>query len=67
VALLLGVWPRVVAASSAALLALFGLAMAISLGVKAPLDYSVFSDSAGAFLLAVHHHPPEQSGARAAP
>jgi hypothetical protein len=42
------------ALASAALLALFGTAMAISLGPKSPLDYSVFSASAGALLLALH-------------
>ncbi len=35
------------------LLVLFGTAMAISLGIKTPLDYSVFSASAGALLLAI--------------
>jgi hypothetical protein len=34
------------------LLALFGTAMAISFGIKSPLDYSVFSASAAALLLA---------------
>jgi hypothetical protein len=43
-----------VALASAALLAVFGTAMAISLGPKSPLDYSVFSASAGALLLALH-------------
>jgi putative oxidoreductase len=43
--------PRVALAASV-LLALFGAAMAISLGVQSPLDYSVFSASAGALLLA---------------
>jgi uncharacterized membrane protein YphA (DoxX/SURF4 family) len=47
VALLLGVWPRWVALASAVLLALFGIAMAISFGIKSPLDYSVFTASAG--------------------
>jgi putative oxidoreductase len=53
-----GVWlltgwkVRVAAYGSAALLALFGTAMAISLGVKSPLDYSVFSASAASLLLA---------------
>lgn len=51
VALLIGVRLRWVAFASAALLALFGTAMAISLGPKSPLDYSVFSASAGALLL----------------
>ncbi|HUM13435.1 MAG TPA: DoxX family membrane protein [Myxococcaceae bacterium] len=53
IALVLGVWPRAVSAASAALLAVFGLAMAVSLGIKSPLDYSVFSASAAALLLAV--------------
>jgi len=50
--LILGVRLRWVAFGSAALLALFGTAMAISFGLKSPLDYSVFSASAGALLLA---------------
>jgi len=54
VTLILGVWPRWVAFGSALLLALFGIAMAISFGVKSPLDYSVFSASAAAALLALH-------------
>jgi len=36
------------------LLALFGAAMAISFGIKSPLDYSVFSASAGALVLALY-------------
>ena len=51
-ALVLGLWPRLVALGSAVLLALFGLAMALSLGIKSPRDYSVFSASAAALLLA---------------
>ena len=35
------------------LLLIFGLAMAFSLSVKAPLDYSVFAGSAGAFALSL--------------
>lgn len=54
VALILGVWPRWVALGSALLLALFGTAMAISFGIKSPMDYSVFSASAGAVLLALY-------------
>ena len=53
VLLLLGLWPRRVAVGSAVLLAMFGTAMAISFGIKSPLDYSVFSASAGALLLAL--------------
>src|SRR5579864_3940311 len=49
--LILGIWPRWVARGSAILLFLFGTAMAISFGIKTPLDYSVFSASAGALLL----------------
>ena len=52
VLLVLGVWPRWVALGSAALLGLFGTAMAISFGIKSPLDYSVFSAAAAALLLA---------------
>jgi putative oxidoreductase len=51
--LLLGLWPRWTALASACLLILFGTAMAISFGAKSPLDYSVFSASAGAVLLAL--------------
>jgi hypothetical protein len=32
----------------------FGVAMAISFGLKSPVDYSVFSASAAAFLLALN-------------
>jgi putative oxidoreductase len=53
IALILGIWPRWVALGSALLLVLFGTAMAISFGIKSPLDYSVFSASAGAVLLAL--------------
>jgi putative oxidoreductase len=57
VALILGIWPRWVAFASALLLALFGTAMAISFGIKSPLDYSVFSASAAAVLLALYPNP----------
>src|SRR5256886_11593503 len=53
IALISGVWLRWVARGSALLLVLFGTAMAISFGLKSPLDYSVFSASAAALLLAV--------------
>jgi putative oxidoreductase len=52
VLLIAGVWKRWVALGSAALLAIFGTAMAISFGPWSPLDYSVFSASAVALLLA---------------
>src|SRR6202012_337528 len=48
IALLTGLAPRIVALASAVLLASFALAMAIALGVKAPLDYSVFTATAAA-------------------
>lgn len=54
IALIVGVWPRRVAFGSALLLGLFGTAMAISSGIKSPLDYSCFSASAGALLLTLY-------------
>jgi len=54
VLLILGLWTRWVALGSAALLVLFGIAMAISFGIKSPLDYSVFSASACAVLVALY-------------
>ena len=51
--LILGLWLRWVALGSAVLLATFGTAMAISFGLKSPLDYSVFSASGAALLLAL--------------
>jgi putative oxidoreductase len=53
VALTFGVRLRWAALGSALLLLLFGTAMAISFGPKEPLDYSVFSASAAALLLAL--------------
>src|SRR5216110_3857097 len=38
IALISGVWPRWVALASAVLLALFAIAMTISLGLRSPLD-----------------------------
>src|SRR5207237_2946112 len=58
IALISGVWLRWVALGSALLLVLFGTAMAISFGLKSPLDYSVFSASAAALLLAVRSSGP---------
>ena len=52
IALVIGVWPRATALASAGLLALFALAMTISLGVKEPIDYSVFSAIGAALLVA---------------
>ena len=52
--LLLGLWPRWVSIASAGLLALFGTSMAISQGLKSPMDYSVYSATSAAVLLALH-------------
>jgi uncharacterized membrane protein YphA (DoxX/SURF4 family) len=52
VALVLGAFTRVAAFLSGILLLLFALAMAFALGLEVPLSFSVFSASAGAFLLA---------------
>ena len=56
--LIAGVARRRTALASAALLATFGVGMAISFGIKSPLDYSVFSASAAALLLARHAEVP---------
>lgn len=53
----LGLWlltpwqSRLAAFASAALLLVFALSMVLALGVKAPLNYSVFTAAAAAFLL----------------
>ena len=52
VLLILELYPRIVAMAAGLLLLAFAIAMTVALGVKAPLDLSVFSASAGAFLLA---------------
>lgn len=61
VLLISGIWPRWVALASAILLFLFGAAMTASAGIKSPLDYSVFSASAAAWLLAVQTSLPRQN------
>ncbi|HTV59846.1 MAG TPA: DoxX family protein [Verrucomicrobiae bacterium] len=63
VLLIAGIWRRPVAIASAILLVLFGTAMAISFGIKSPLDYSVFSASSAAVLLAVYSPPKRKSSA----
>jgi uncharacterized membrane protein YphA (DoxX/SURF4 family) len=50
--LLLGWYTRVTALLSGLLLVLFGVSMALALGVQAPLNYGVFTGAGGAFLLA---------------
>lgn len=52
--LILGLWPRWISLGSAILLAMFGTAMAISFGLKSPMDYSVYSASGACVLLALH-------------
>ena len=49
---LLGWRTRMAALLSGVLLLLFALTMTVALGIKAPLDASVFSAAGGAFLLA---------------
>lgn len=63
VLLIAGVRLRWTALASAVLLALFAVSMAVSFGPKSPLDYSVFSASAAACLLAF----ASDSGAEAGP
>jgi uncharacterized membrane protein YphA (DoxX/SURF4 family) len=50
--LILGWKTRITALLSGVLLIAFALAMTMALGVKAPLNFSVFSAAGGAFLLA---------------
>ena len=50
--LVLGWQTRIAALLSGVLLLLFAIGMTGALGIKAPLDFSVFSASGGAFLLA---------------
>jgi uncharacterized membrane protein YphA (DoxX/SURF4 family) len=55
VGLVLGVFTRVAGFLSGLLLLLFALVMIFALGLEAPLSFSVFSASAGAFLLATRN------------
>lgn len=56
--LLIGCQTRPAALWSGWLLLAFALAMTLSTGIKHPLDYSVFTASGGAFLLATARHYP---------
>jgi len=58
VALVVGLFTRIAALLSGLMLLSFALAMTFALGVKTPLDLSVFSASAGAFLLAAYGRYP---------
>jgi len=51
--LILGFKTKIAAFGAGFLLFIFALSMTIALGIKAPLDYSVWIGSAAAFLLAV--------------
>jgi uncharacterized membrane protein YphA (DoxX/SURF4 family) len=53
VLLLTGWWPKLVGASTCLLLIVFGTAMAASLGIEAPLSYSVFSAASAAAVYAI--------------
>lgn len=53
VMLILGFKTKIAAYGTGFLLFIFALSMTIALGIKAPLDYSVWIGSAAAFLLAV--------------
>ena len=69
VALVLGIYQRVVAWSSAALLMSFALTMSIALGITAPLSYSVFTAFGAALLLgaaAVPYAARSSAGTRTA-
>jgi uncharacterized membrane protein YphA (DoxX/SURF4 family) len=57
-ALIVGLFTRIAALLSGMILLLFAVAMTVALGVKVPLDFSVFSASAGAFLLAAYGEYP---------
>lgn len=56
--LILGFKTRIAAYGTGFLLLIFALSMTVALGVKAPLDYSVWIGSAAAFLLASRERYP---------
>jgi putative oxidoreductase len=66
IALILGLATRWVALGSAGLLAWFALSMFVYDGPKAPFDYSVFSASAGALLLALAENRARRSSSNQA-
>jgi hypothetical protein len=53
VLLLTGWWPKVVGAAACFVLMVFGTAMAVSLGLEAPLSYSVYTAASAAAAYAV--------------
>jgi uncharacterized membrane protein YphA (DoxX/SURF4 family) len=52
ITLILGLFTRISAILSGALLTLFAVTMTLALGIKAPFNYSVFTAAAAAFVLA---------------
>jgi uncharacterized membrane protein YphA (DoxX/SURF4 family) len=52
IALITGFRLREAAIGSGVLLTVFGISMALALGIKSPLDYSAFTAAAAAFSLA---------------
>jgi uncharacterized membrane protein YphA (DoxX/SURF4 family) len=60
VILILGFKTKLAAIGTGLLLLMFALSMSISLGIKAPFDYSVWVGSAAAFLLAAQPDAPLQ-------
>ncbi|HTL54063.1 MAG TPA: hypothetical protein VL361_00230 [Candidatus Limnocylindrales bacterium] len=65
VGLLAGFWLRGFALASCGLLLLFALSMTVAIGIKPPLDYSVYTAAAGAALLGTafcdHKRPDPKS------
>ena len=49
--LLVGIWPRFFAFATASLMLMFALSMTFALGIKAPLNYSVYTAAAAAAVL----------------
>lgn len=56
--LLIGFKTKLIAYATTLLLLSFGLAITIAVGVKAPLDYSVWTSATAAFLLAAQNNFP---------
>jgi len=57
-ALVLGIRVREIAAASGIVLLCFSLGQIVGVGIKAPLDYSVFTASAASFLLSCQETTP---------
>jgi len=55
IGLIIGKRTKIFALGSAVLLLVFALSMTFTLGIKSPLDYSVFSASGAALLLFLHY------------